>query len=146
MISFEQEIIRRKNIIGEVENKYAKIKSLEDEIHAIEASIKDIDVEKLKQEVVILEGFVANACPVEDPVYNSESESKEDVVKEVIGESPVKEPAEKPVEIPVEAVAENTVEVPHEEVVVENITTTTTHARPIIKIDPMFGSRDDLLL
>lgn len=142
MISFEQEIIRRKNIIGEVENKYAKIKSLEDEIHAIEASIKDIDVEKLKQEVVILEGFVANACPAEDPVYTSESESKEDVVKEVADEPPVEEPVEKPVDVTVEHITE----VPHEEITIESIAATAAPARPTIKIDPMFGSRDDLLL
>lgn len=131
MISLENEILRRKTLLEKAERGLNEIAELENKIEAVRKDISTIDVEKLKGEIEILQKFITEAAPVAEA-----SVEKKEVETPV--EAPVKEEEEVKKEIPSAIIG-----------VVE----TTTKTEPVkviatprvIKVDPMFASRDELL-
>lgn len=130
MISLENEILRRKTLLEKAERGLSEIAELENKIEAVRKDISTIDVEKLKGEIKILQKFITEAVPMaEAPI----EEKKVEISVEV----PVKEEEiKKEISPVVVGAVEATTRVEPVEVI----------ATPrVIKVDPMFASRDELL-
>lgn len=131
MISLENEILRRKTLLEKAERGLNEIAGLENKIEAVRKDISTIDVEKLKGEIEILQKFITEAVPVvEAPIEEKEVE--------ISVEAPVRE--EKDVKKEISPVIVGAVGATTKVEPVEVVATPR-----VIKVDPMFASRDELL-